>query len=98
MNKNKGMEISLLLSCQASFRLYALRSNVCSENLGTLRCKTNSNAIPYSTWLDDDNRVKWIEKAFPDEVEELLLNEEEEEVYEDDEESEKENESDWPRS
>ena len=41
-----------------------------------------------------DNRIKWIEKAIPDELEELLLNEEEEEVYEDDEESEEENESD----
>ncbi len=39
-----------------------------------------------------NNRVKWIEKRFPRELEELLLNEEEEEVYEDDEESEKEKE------
>ncbi len=38
-----------------------------------------------------DNRIKLIEKTFPNELEELLLNEEEKETYEDDKESEKEN-------
>ncbi|KAG1714194.1 hypothetical protein GQR58_001819 [Nymphon striatum] len=40
-----------------------------------------------------NNSIGWIEKAFPDELEDLLLTEETETVYEDDEESEEDNDS-----
>ena len=69
--------MSLLLPCQASLKLYALHSNVVArhwELSGERRIQMPD--LTQHGWKID-NRIKWIEKAFPDELEKLLLNEEE---------------------
>ena len=93
INQNKAIDMSLLPPCQASLRLHTLRSNVVARiwKLSGER-QIQMPDLSQHCWTID-NQIKWIEKAFPDEVEELLLNEEEEEVYEEDEESEEENDS-----
>ena len=69
--------MSLLLPCQASLRLYALHSNVVARiwELSDER-RIQVPDLTQHGWKID-NRIKWIEKAFPDELEKLLLNEEE---------------------
>ncbi len=69
--------MSLLLQCQASLKLYALHSNVVArirELFGERRIQM-PDLTQHGCTID--NRIKWIEKAFPDELEELLQNEEE---------------------
>ena len=69
--------MSLLLSCQASLRLYALRSNVVARiwELSDERRIQMPDLTQHGSKID--NWIEWIEKAFPDELEKLLLNEEE---------------------
>ena len=69
--------MSLLLPCQASLRLYALHSNVVARirELSAERRIQMPDLIQHGWTID--NRIKWIEKAFPDELEKLFLNEEE---------------------
>ena len=69
--------MSLLLPRQASLRLNALHSNVVAriwELFGERRIQMPD--LTQDGWKID-NRIKWIEKAFPDALEKLLLNEEE---------------------
>ena len=94
LNQNKSIDISLLPHCQASLRLHTLRSNVVAR-IWKLSDEAQIQLPNLSQhgWTID-NGIKWIDKAFPDELEDLLLTEEAETVYEDDEESEEENDSD----
>ena len=69
--------MSLLIPRQASLRLNALHSNVVARiwELSDER-RIQMPDLTQHGWKID-NRIKWIEKAFPDELEELLQNEEE---------------------
>ncbi|KAG1650541.1 hypothetical protein GQR58_027914 [Nymphon striatum] len=90
---NKSIDISLLTPCQASLRLHTLRSNVVAR-IWKLSDEAQIQMPDLSQhgWTIN-NSIRWIEKAFPDELEDLLLTEETETVYEDDEESEEDNDS-----
>ena len=76
LNQNKAMDISLLPPCQASLRLHTLRSNVVAR-IGKLSDKAQIQLPDLSQhgWTIT-NGIKWIDKAFPDELEDLLLTEE----------------------
>ena len=78
--------MSLLLPCQASLRLYALHSNVVARIWELSRERRIQMPDPTQLGWKIDNRIEWIEKTFPDKLEELLLNEEEDEMYEDNQE------------
>ena len=69
--------MSLLLTRQASLRLNALHSNVVARirELSAERRIQMPDLIQHDWTID--NQIKWIEKAFPDALEKLLLNEEE---------------------
>ncbi|KAG1712216.1 hypothetical protein GQR58_002396 [Nymphon striatum] len=93
INQNKSIDISLLPPCQASLRLHTLRSNVVAR-IWKLSDEAQIQMPDLSQhgWTIN-NSIRWIEKAFPDELEDLLLTEETETVYADDEESEEDNDS-----
>ncbi len=60
--------MSLLLQCQASLKLYALHSNVVARiwKLSDER-RIQMQDLTQHGWKID-NRIEWIEKAFPDEL------------------------------
>eukprot|EP00794_Sanderia_malayensis_P014842 gene14842-biopygen11931 len=94
IQQNKVIDISLLPPCFASLRLHTLRANVIARIW-----KQADQAIielpdlAQHGW-DAMNEIKWIDRAFPDEIEELLLGDEFEISYEDDEKSEEESDDD----
>ena len=81
LNQNKTIDISLLPPCQASLRPRILRSNVVARiwKLSD-EAQTQLPDLSQHGWTTN-NAIKCIDKAFPDELNDLLLSEEAETMY-----------------
>ena len=94
LNQNKVMDISLLPPCRSSLRLHILRANVVAR----IWIQANQPLIElpdfsqhgWGTMLE----IKLIKQAFPDEIEELLVQTDTELAPDDDEESDEDSEVD----
>ena len=88
------MDISLLPPCRSSLRLHILRANVVARIW--IQADQQRIELPDLTqhgW-NISLEIKWVEKAFPHEIEELLVQTDNKLVIEDEEESDEDSEVD----
>lgn len=95
-SENRIIDLSLLPPCRSSLYLHILRSCYVARiwRLSLTSCP-QLPAVESHGWTED-NKVKWIETAFPDDVASILLTDgfEEEEYEEGSDESDESDESD----
>ena len=94
LTQSKVMDISLLPLCRSSLRLHILRANVVARIW--IQADQPLIELPELSQHGWDNtlEIQWIEKAFPDEIEELLVQTDNELVIDDDEGSDEDSEVD----
>ena len=70
--KNKIIDLSLLPPCQQTFRLHSLRCNFVAKIWKNSDvCTLQEPTITNHGWTGE-REIQWIEKAFPDDIEQLL--------------------------
>ena len=87
LNQKKVIDISLLPPCQSALKMHILRSNVVARiwNCAGERMVELPDLTDHG-W-HSDLTTKWIEQAFPNEVEEILLQVDDDVSFEEEEES-----------